>query len=600
MFFSDDFIEEVRSRNDIVDVVGERVHLERKGSNHFGLCPFHNEKSPSFSVQQSKQIFHCFGCGEGGNVFTFLMKYENMTFPEAVKELAHRAGMEVPSDDGADPGRSQELRDKKQTLLAINREAARYYYNKLHEESGARGLEYFRNRGLNDAVIRHFGLGFADTGGAPLTKYLRSKGYSDAQIIEAGLATNDEKRGIYDKFWNRVMFPIIDTGNRVIGFGGRVLGDGKPKYLNSPETPVFDKGRNLYGLNYAKNARAGNVIICEGYMDVIAMHSAGFTQAVASLGTALTQMQVNLLKRCAQDIVLSYDSDEAGVKAAKRAIGLIREAGLRGRVLNLAPYKDPDEFIKNEGRDAFAERVKNAESIYFFELRVAEKDYDLNDPEGRTAFIREAARKLSDFEEPIERDNYIAATADRYGVPLEDLRHMVADIAAREGIAAPARRRSTWKSPEKKQEESEEKLLKPQRMILTWISDEPGLLPGIEKYISPDDLTDELYRSVAVRMFEDIKKGDLVPARIISAYQDEEDQKRIAAIFDTPVNAGKDNSELSESERRRALEVLIKDIKKHAYEKESRMLDRASPDYFKQVVEIRKKIEELGTMKIEL
>ena len=475
-----------------------------------------------------------------------------------------------------------------------------YYYKKLHDGSAVRGLQYFKERGLDDAIIRRFGLGFADTGGAPLTNYLKSKGFTDAQLIEAGLATNDEKRGMYDKFWNRVMFPIFDTGNRVIGFGGRVLGDGKPKYLNSPETPIFDKGRNLYGLNYARSARAGNVIVCEGYMDVIAMHQAGFTQAVASLGTALTGMQVNLLKRCASDIVLSYDSDEAGVKAARRAIGLLKEAGLRGRVLNLAPYKDPDEFIKNKGREACEERIKKAENVFFFELKVSEKEYDLNDPEGRTSFIREAAKKLTEFGEPIERDNYIAATADRYGVPLNDLRRMVSETAAREGIAAPARKPAAWKSAEKKQEESMERQLKPQRMLLTWISDEPGLLPAVEKYIKPEDLTDELYRSVAVRMFEDIRKGDLVPARIISSYQDEDDQKRIAAIFDTPVDEKKDNTELSEAERRTALEALIKDIKKHAYERESAMLDRASPDYFKRVVEIKKRIEELKGLKIVL
>ena len=252
MIYSDDFVEEVRSRSDIVDVVGQYVHLEKRGANYFGLCPFHNEKTASFSVHAGKQIFHCFGCGAGGDVFKFVREYENMTFPEAVRSLAERAGMQVPEED--DSPAAKQVRDRKQTLLAINKAAASFYYHQLYQDNRKRGLEYFQNRGLTNETIRHFGLGFADMGGNKLLAHLRGQGYTDAQIIEAGLAAHDEKRGAYDKFWNRVMFPIMDASNRVIGFGGRVMGEGKPKYLNSPETPVFDKGRNLYGLNYAKNS----------------------------------------------------------------------------------------------------------------------------------------------------------------------------------------------------------------------------------------------------------------------------------------------------------------------------------------------------------
>ncbi|MCR5674507.1 MAG: DNA primase [Lachnospiraceae bacterium] len=593
MLYTDDFIEEVRSRNDIVDVIGQYVHLERRGANHFGLCPFHNEKSPSFSVHQGKQIFHCFGCGEGGNVFTFLMKYENQTFTEAVKTLAERAGMAVPEEDRSEA--AQRARNKKQELLAINKEAAIYYAHLLYEDAGRRGLEYFTGRGLSPETIRRFGLGFADIGGNLLSAHLKTKGFSEAQIIEAGLAAHDEKRGVYDKFWNRVMFPIMDAQNRVIGFGGRVLGDGKPKYLNSPETPIFDKGRNLYGLNYAKNARVGNVILCEGYMDVIAMHQAGFTQAMASLGTAFTEMQAGLLKRYTEEVILSYDSDEAGIKAAKRAIGILKEAGLRGRVLNLAPHKDPDEFIKAEGREAFAERLKQAEGTYFFELRIAERDYDLQDPDGRTRFIREAARHLCDFAEPIERENYIAATAKHYGVALEDLRRLVSDTAAREGIAKPAVRAARpARTAEAKQAAEDERRLKPQRMLLTWISDEPALLPVVEHYLAIEDFSDDLYRAVAERMFRDIRENRLQPAAIVTAFP-EEDQKRVAAIFDTPME-GVD----TQAERERAMENLIRDIKKHALERRSEALTPGSPEYLRRVVELRKETEALKALKIQL
>ncbi|MCR4763629.1 MAG: DNA primase [Lachnospiraceae bacterium] len=594
MMYTEDFVEEVRSRSDIVDVVGQYVHLERKGANFFGLCPFHNEKSPSFSVHRGKQIFHCFGCGEGGNVFTFLMKYENMSFPEAVKSLAERAGMQVPEEHLSDG--AMQARNKRQELLAINKEAALYYYHLLHEEAGKRGLDYFKERGLSDVTIRHFGLGYAAVGGSPLTAYLRSKGYTDAQVIEAGLAAHDEKRGVYDKFWNRVMFPIFDSSNRVIGFGGRVMGDGKPKYLNSPETPVFDKGRNLYGLNYAKNARTGHVILCEGYMDVIAMHQAGFTEALASLGTAFTGQQATLLKRYTEDVILSYDSDEAGIKAAMRAIGILKESGLRGRVLNLSPHKDPDEFIKAEGKEAFQDRLRAAESTYFFELRIAQRDYDLSDPDGRTRFIRAAAKRLCEFGEPIERENYIAATAQKYGVALEDLRRLVSETAAREGIAAQRREpRRTGTDGSTANKSAEERGLKPQRMLLTWLTDEPELLSVVTRYLTPEDFSDELYRKVAERVFRDIAENRLQPAAIISAFPEEEDQKRIAQIFDTPMTGVE-----TKAERERAMENLIRDIKKRSMERKMEGLKSDDPQYLQQVIANRKAVDSLDALKIRL
>ena len=327
MRYSDDLIEEVRMKNDIVDVISGYVKLTRKGSSYFGLCPFHNEKSPSFSVSPGKQMYYCFGCGAGGNVFTCLMEYENYTFVEALKFLAERAGIELPQIEYSKEAKEQA--DLKTRLLEINKQAAKFYYYQLHTSRGAQGLAYLKGRGLSDETIRKFGLGYSDRYGDLLYKYLKEKGYSDELLRQSGLFLADEVHGMQDKFWNRVIYPIMDVNSRVIGFGGRVMGDAKPKYLNSPETKIFDKSRNLYGLNAARSSRRKNLIICEGYMDVISMHQAGFTNAVASLGTALTSLQASLLKRYTDEVLIIYDSDEAGVRAALRAIPLLKGVGLK-------------------------------------------------------------------------------------------------------------------------------------------------------------------------------------------------------------------------------------------------------------------------------
>ncbi|MDE5597676.1 MAG: DNA primase, partial [Lachnospiraceae bacterium] len=392
MYYPDELVEEVRTKNDIVDVISGYVRMQKKGSSYFGLCPFHNEKSPSFSVSRDKQMYYCFGCGAGGNVFTFVMAYENCSFPEAIKELADRVGVTLPEMEYSEEVKKREGRKAK--LLEVNKEAAKYFYYLLRSPKGAIGHQYLSGRALSEETMKKFGLGFASVSNNELVSYLHSKGYADELIKEAGLASFDERYGMHDKFWNRVMFPIQDINHRVIGFGGRVMGDGKPKYLNSPETMIFDKSRNLYGLNFARTSRKNNIILCEGYMDVIAMHQAGFTQAVASLGTAFTVGQANLLRRYTNDVLLAYDSDGAGVNAALRAINILRESGLRGKVINMEPAKDPDEFIKANGADAFQERMDKAENSFFFELRILERDYDLNDPDSKTGFYREIAKKL--------------------------------------------------------------------------------------------------------------------------------------------------------------------------------------------------------------
>ena len=370
MYYSDEIIEEVRSKNDIVDVISGYVKLKKQGSSYFGLCPFHSEKSPSFSVSRDKQMYYCFGCGAGGNVFTFIMEYENYSFVEALKFLAQRAGVELPQEEYSKE--AKERADTRSALLEMNKLAAKYYYAQLKTEGGRQAREYLQNRQLSQETITAFGLGYSSKYSDDLFRYLKMKGYSEEMIIKAGLVNVDEKHGVYDKFWNRVMFPIMDVNNRVIGFGGRVMGDGKPKYLNSPETLIFDKSRNLYGLHRARTSRKPYFIVCEGYMDVISLHQAGFTNAVASLGTALTAGHAALIKRYVNEVYLTYDSDEAGTKAALRAAPILREAGVTTRVIRMEPYKDPDEFIKNLGAEAF--------DSFMFGLEMLEKGYDLNAP----------------------------------------------------------------------------------------------------------------------------------------------------------------------------------------------------------------------------
>ena len=414
MYYPDDKVEEVLRANNIVDVVGTYVHLQKKGANYFGLCPFHNEKSPSFSVSEPKQMFYCFGCGAGGNAATFLMKYENYSFQEALQTLADRAGIKLPEVNYSEEARNKE--ERRQLLRAVNKEAAIYYYKLLRSQKGMKGLRYLAERKLDPSTMRDFGLGYADGSGNDLCAHLKSCGFADDVILEAGVAAFDEKRGMHDKFWNRVIFPIMDVRGQVIGFGGRVMGDAKPKYLNSPETEIFDKSRNLYGLHIAKRSKAPYKILCEGYMDVISMHQAGFHEAVASLGTSFTEGQAALLKRYTKQVLLAYDSDGAGVRAALRSIGILKKAGIEGRVIDLRPSKDPDEFIKANGKEAFLKRIENAENSFFYELRMMQRDYSMEDPAQRTQFHHAVAAKLCGIEDEIERDNYLKEAARRYYV----------------------------------------------------------------------------------------------------------------------------------------------------------------------------------------
>lgn len=528
MYYSEDLIEEVRARNDIVDVISGYVKLQRKGSSYFGLCPFHNEKSPSFSVSPDKQMYYCFGCGAGGNVFTFIMEYENYTFPEAMKFLADRAGIELPSQETTAQMRQEQ--DLKAQILEVNKQAARYYYYQLRTENGAHAMEYLTKRGITEETMKSFGLGFSNQYSNDLYQYLKRKGISDELLKQSGLMNVDERHGMYDKFWNRVIFPIQDVNGRVIGFGGRVMGDGKPKYLNSPETAVFDKSRNLYGLNMARTSRKKYVLLCEGYMDVIAMHQAGFKNAVASLGTAFTAQHALLLKRYAEEVILTYDSDEAGKKAALRAIPILKAVGISTKVLHMEPYKDPDEFIKTEGAEKFQERIDRAENSFLFELSVLEKSYQMSDPESKTMFFREVAAKLMEFEQELERENYIEAVAVRYGVGFENLRKMVNQLAMKGYVPKTEEPRR-----EKKTHEKESGMKKSQKLLLTWLIEYPKLFETVRKYITPEHFTEELYQTVASMLYRQQEEGEMNPAKIINYFEDSEQQRQVAELFNTTV-----------------------------------------------------------------
>lgn len=549
--YSSEVIEEVVSRNDIVDVISGYIKLKKSGSSYVGLCPFHNEKSPSFSVSGTKQMYHCFGCGVGGNVITFVMEYENYTFPEAVKMLADRAGIALPVMGYS--GEDRRERDIKTKLLEINKIAATFYYHQLKSPAGQSGLDYLKKRQLSDKTINTFGLGYAPQLTGDLYRMLKEKGYDDELLKESGLFTYE--KGIREKFWNRVIFPIMDINNKVIGFGGRVMGDGKPKYLNSPETKLFDKSKNLYGLNVARSSRKNNLIICEGYMDVISMHQAGFNQAVASLGTALTPGHARLMKRYTDNVLITYDSDEAGVKAALRAIPILKEAGLSTKVINMRPYKDPDEFIKALGTEAFQERIDKAENSFMYEIGIIEKNYNRSDPESETAFEREVANKLVQFSEKLERDNYMKAVCRQFMIPEDGMREMVIKIGSQGGIIP--RQTQPVRRMEPARKKKEDGIRQAEKILLTWMIEDGDIYDKVSEYIQPDDFIDPLFKDVASKVYEQYETGSVNPAAIIGSYSDGDMHSEIAAMFSAELSES-----LSKSEREKTLNDTVLRVKK--------------------------------------
>ena len=582
MRYSDDIIEEVRVKNDIVDVISQYVKLQRKGSSYFGLCPFHNEKTPSFSVSPAKQMYYCFGCGAGGNVFTFIMEYENFSFGEALKFLADRVGVELPQIEYSKEAQAQA--NLRSSLLEIQKAAASYFYYNLRRENGKTAYHYLKNRGLSDETMKKFGLGYSDKYSDDLYQYLKKKGYSDELLLESGLFQADERKGIYDKFWNRVIFPIMDVNNRVIGFGGRVMGEGMPKYLNSPETKIFDKSRNLYGLNIARTSRKKQLIICEGYMDVISMHQAGFTNAVASLGTALTSGHASLIKRYTDEVLLLYDSDEAGVRAALRGIPILRSAGVKSKVVDLKPYKDPDEFIKAEGPERFEERLSKAMNSFLFIVQTRESQYDLSDPQGKTDFYRDIAARLLDFEEELERNNYIEAIARKYGVGMEELKKMVNQLAMK-GTAA--QNYSRPREVRRKEGTRESGVEKSQKLMLTWMVSYPQIFSVVEEFLSPEDFTTPLYHRVAKMLFQQARGEGINPAKLLNQFMDSQEQSEVASLFNATLHLE------SPKEQKKALTDTMIVMKKASLDHQ---IANLAPDDMKGLQELLYKKKELSNL----
>lgn len=568
MYYSENVIEEVRSRNDIVDVIGGYVTLKKRGNSYMACCPFHHEKTPSFHVNRDKQMYHCFGCGVGGNVITFIMEYENFSFPEALKMLAERAGVNLPEQHFSKEQRQRE--NYKVLLKDMNRTAAIYFnYLLTATPAGKHALEYYHNRGFTDETIQRFGLGYANIYENDLYQHLKKQGYTDSQMKDSGLVRIDERRGGQDMFWNRAMVPIMDINSKVVGFGGRVLGDGMPKYINTKETAVFDKSHTLFAMNYARRSKRRGIILCEGYMDVIAMHQAGFDNAAASLGTALTMGHATIVKRYTDEVYLAYDSDGAGRKATMKAIGIMREVGIATRVINLKPYKDPDEFIHNLGKEAFEERIADAVTGIVFEIDAIAQNYNLKDPEEKIQFTKDAAKRLSALDEPVVRHSYIEAVAEKYHIDAGDLKSMVTKygtIGIKTSPSQPEADVPISVEPEVRQstegygrsrEDPDDQRLQPQRVLLTWMVGNPELFQLLDGILTEADFVDEDYHIVAKRLFDQYKEtGTVNPAAIVNLFEDVEKQRLVAKILQTELDV-----QVTEEERERIINDLVRKVK---------------------------------------
>jgi DNA primase len=447
--------------------------------------------------------------------------------------------------------------------MEVNKEAARYYYYQLKSDRGQASKEYLLARGLTEETIKAFGLGFANRFSDDLYQYFKSLGYEDELLKQTGLITFDEVRGGHDKFWDRIMFPIMDAGNRVVGFGGRVMGNGMPKYLNSPETAIFDKSRLLYGLNIARRSRESYVLICEGYMDVMALHQAGFTNAVASLGTAFTEAHANILKRYTKEAILTFDSDSAGTKAALRAIPILRDVGLTVKVINMEPYKDPDDFIKALGAEEYKKRIDEARNSFFFEIDTLQKNYNMDDPEDKTKFFNEIARKLLYFSEQLERNFYLDAVAKSYSIDVNLLQRLVNRLGSM-GYKNEPISKLPYKTAQGKKK-GEEGIVKIQKLLLTWLTEEPHLFNKLKVLLKPEDFADGIYRDVAKLVFEEYDKADVViPAKIISCFQSIDEQSEAASLFNAELLG-----EIKEADRQKALLDTIYRLKEESLNRQS-------------------------------
>ncbi len=528
----DGFLQELKLRNDITEVASSYVNLKRRGRNMVGLCPFHGEKTPSFNIYTENGSFYCFGCGVGGDVITFIMKIENLDYIDAVKFLAQRAGLDMPEDSY-----DNSMSDLRKRIFEANREAARFFYSQLYRPKGVNGLKYFRGRALSERTIRHFGLGYADADRYSLVNYLKSLGFKNNEIVQANLAYQNKNGSISDRFFDRVMFPIIDLRGNVIAFGGRIMTDAKPKYLNTSDTPVFKKSANLFSLNNAKNSGTRTFILCEGYMDVIALNQAGFTNAVATLGTALTQEQALLMKRYCDEVIICYDSDEAGQKATARAISLLRQAGLLIRVINIPEGKDPDEFLRNKGdkgHDAFKNVIENSGNDVEYRLTKVKTKYNLELAEDRVGYLNEVVKILAALDNEIEQDVYISKIAKEVSVSPDAIKHQLKKQSRK---IYRDRRKENFRTIRsnlngRNDKVNTDRYRKPRLAIaeegvIAYLLKNPDKLPVVERELSREKFQTEFNRKLYIYFSERIKNredllssvsGDFTPDETAKIY----------------------------------------------------------------------------------
>ncbi len=564
MPFDNDIVDQVRSSNDIVDVVSSYVPLKKIGARYRGLCPFHNEKTPSFYVNGSMKIFKCFGCGESGDVFSFIEKIENVGFYEALEILAKRAGITLPERKYDSEGAAR--RSLKESIAVINKEAATYYYMMLRGPKGTKAYEYLKNRGLSDDTMRNFGLGFAGNYSNGLYNYLKEKGHSDDELSKSGLFSMGEK-GIYDKFWDRVIFPIMDVKGRVIAFGGRIMSkaENAPKYLNSPETELFLKSENLYGLHIAKKTKEKFFLLCEGYMDVIALHQAGFNNAVASLGTSLTERQAKKIKGYTDNVVITYDSDSPGKNAAKRAIPILKNEGLNVRILDMTPYKDPDELLVAKGADEYRKRIEQAVNGFDFEAKLLEESHDLEDPDSKTQFDHRIAETIARIDDPLARNNHINAAAKKYNIDAVELKRLVNSIGSALKIQEENEKIKTElkKTREIKPDAARKNT---ECLLLNTIIQYKNAYLAIKDVLKPDDFPDGTEQKIYDFICKDYERtGSAVGAGIIDKFEEAEERKKVADIL----MVSGDFEDTNEDERRKAFADYVTAVKKAAIDRKA-------------------------------
>ena len=588
MRYPREIIDEVRMQNDIVEVISQYVPLKQKGSSYFGLCPFHNEKTASFSVNSEKQFYYCFGCGAAGNVFSFLMEMENLDFPEAMKKLAERAHITLP-----EPEKSAQViaaEQTKQRLFDIHTAAGRYFYDCLQEKQGEQARAYLTKRQMDPRMARKFGIGYSPDSYDALFKHLKEKGFTLSDILKSGLVLeNKDGKGYHDRFRGRLMFPIFDVQGRVVGFGGRILAKGEPKYLNSPETILFSKSRNLYGLNFAKAAKKRELILVEGYMDMLSIYQAGFKNVVASLGTAFNNDHARTLKRFADDVILLYDSDEAGTNAALRAIPVLEKNGFRVKVTQVPDGKDPDEFIKKKGAAEFSKLLINAVHYISFEIACIQRKYNLKNPEHRVRFATEAAETLAKLDSEIERNVYLGEVSRVTGVEEEAIRSEIQKLMRKEDEAfrkEAEKRQQNLKNYTAEGRKVEKGLMEAQRNLLYFASQQQGVYQILKDVLEDDDFTEDAFRK-GFHYIGELwsSSGHVFPADLVSRFEETKEQKMVTEIFavQLPTENGADMEKAINEEVRLLKRTKIDHLTATA----------ATVEDIQRMVEERKKLESL-------